>query len=230
MWNKSSPGSVEVGVKGVVLQEPRRSRRTGDGRHGTRRATGQFSSARGLRRHGRSRLHRRSSQGSLRFLHSRGGAGPVKPPMPQTPLPPAPPSPTQRWARSSRPWRRGKTPYKTHYASRVSAPPRTLYSAETRPVLGGQGLRLTRRPPSLRALRAEIRCGIGRSGLFRRSLYVSPSGYGLVCCGLCTQGGALPPPQARGKADPGLFSLAPSGRAAARRRAPFFNRPVLPCL
>jgi hypothetical protein len=30
------------------------------------------------------------------------------------------------------------------------------------------------------------------TGLVKRAFYVSPSGYGLVCRGLCTQGGALP--------------------------------------
>jgi len=33
---------------------------------------------------------------------------------------------------------------------------------------------------------------LGCMGLLKNSPYVSPSGYGWVCCGLCTQGCALP--------------------------------------
>jgi len=74
---------------------------------------------------------------------------------------------------------------------------------------------------------------LGLTGLLKNSFYVSLSGYGLVSCGLCTQGGALPLDELGAKLTLG-YSMEPLrgkgsgqgfGARLRRAKAEFFNRP-----
>ena len=71
---------------------------------------------------------------------------------------------------------------------------------------------------------------MGTVGVLKNRLYASPSGYGLVCCGLCTQGGALPLDEAACANELGAkltlgYSMQPLRDKAAKSKDGLFQQP-----